>query len=323
MRQRPFGQNGITVSALGFGAWGIGGAVAGGRSYGTTDDRQSLAALQSAFDGGIRFFDTAPLYGLGHSETLLGQALHRHRDQVFIASKAGYADFIHPADFSPTALRASVEGSLRRLGTDYLDLLQLHDPPADLLTSRPEVAETLLGLRDQGKLRLVGASVKSPADGLSLLDSPLIAALQCNFSMMDLRALDCGLLARAKAQGIAVIARTPLCFGFLSGAYDGDEDFAADDHRSRWPRRQLRAWAQGGKELLAAADPGGEQHDAVTALRFALSFDAVAVTIPGMLTPGQVEANLPAGRLPPLSDEAVARVVACNHAHDGFREMAG
>lgn len=320
MRHRAMGRGGPMVSAIGFGAWGIGGAVDGGLSYGSTNDAVSLAALHHAFDNGVNFFDTAPLYGLGHSETLIGKAFRHRRDQVFIATKAGYGDFVSGADFSADGLRRSVEGSLRRLGTDYVDLLQLHDPAADLLHTHPEVAATLQSLRDQGKVRMLGASVKAPADGLALAGSPLIGAIQCNFSMMDLRALECGLLHHAETKGIAIIARTPLCFGFLTATLSGDEDFAAGDHRRRWPRQQLRAWADGARHLMAAAD--ADTDHATTALRFTLSFPSVAVTIPGMLTSEQVDSNLTAGRQPPLPPDAIDRVIACNRAHDGFKVTA-
>lgn len=318
MRRQPLGRTGLTVSAIGFGAWGIGGAVAGGRSYGATDDAVSLAALDAAFDAGVTFYDTAPLYGEGHSEELIGRAFHHRRDRVVIATKVGYADFSSPADFSPGTIRASLDGSLKRLGGGWVDVLQLHDPVPTLLRDRPEVAECLARLREDGTVRVLGASVKSPADALPLLDSGLIGLIQCNFSMMDTRAQECGLLARAEAEGVAVVARTPLCFGFLTGTLTGDEDFAADDHRARWPRPQLRAWADGARALLEAADRPEGEDGTTTALRFVLGFPAVACAIPGMLTPGHVAENCRAGSCPPLSAAARDRVMACNRAHDGF-----
>lgn len=318
MRQRPLGRTGLSVSAIGFGAWGIGGHSEGGRSYGATDDAVSLAALDAAFAAGVTFYDTAPLYGLGHSETLIGQAFRHRRDRVVIATKAGYRDFVSGPDFSPAALSASLEASLGRLGSDYVDVLQLHDPDPAHLAAHPEIAATLARLRDQGKVRVVGASVKSPADALALLAEPLFQVVQCNLSMMDVRAVECGLLERAAAQGVAVIARTPLCFGFLSGQYDDGTSFAADDHRARWPRPQLRAWSEGARQLRAAAGQV-EEDGAMTALRFCLSFTAVACTIPGMLDPAQVAANIPAGDCPPLPPEALARVIACNRTHAGFK----
>src|SRR5690348_6794459 len=125
MRYRSLGKSGLTVSEIGFGAWGIGGRTAGETSYGETDDQRSRAALDRAFDLGITFFDTANVYGDGHSETLIGEAFAQKRDRVVIGTKAGLIRFGEAPDFSPEALRRSLAGSLKRLQSDYVDLFQL------------------------------------------------------------------------------------------------------------------------------------------------------------------------------------------------------
>ncbi len=309
MHDRPLGATGLTVSVIGFGGWGIGGRVDGGRSYGATEDAVSVAALEAAFAAGVTFYDTAPLYGHGHSESLIGQTFADRRDRVVIATKAGYTGFDAPADYHPAALRRSLDASLRRLRTDYVDFFQLHDAgPADL-RDHPDIPETLDRLREAGWIRAWGASVKRPDHGLEWLTHPGCAALQVNFSMMDLRCLECGLLERAAARGVGIIARTPLNFGFLTGTLTGTETFPADDHRSRWPRAQLLAWADGARRLLAAPAPPGETAT-TTALRFVLAFPAVSSTIPGMLTPGHVAENTVAGHRDPLDPVAVAERLA-------------
>jgi len=315
---RPLGRSGLAVSAIGFGAWGIGGHTAGGRSYGATDDAVSLAALEAAFDAGVTFYDTAPLYGLGHSEELIGRAFRARRDRVVIATKAGYSDFTAAPDVSPSGIRRSLEASLRRLGTDYVDLLQLHDADPAYLAEHPEAIDTLTALRAKGRIRAIGASVKSPAHALALIESGVVQVIQANFNMMDLRALDCGLLARAEELGVGIVARTPLCFGFLTGHMTGEEEFPADDHRSLWPRRQLRAWAEGARQLLSLDDRAPGETGTTTALRFVLSFAAVATTIPGMLTPAHVAENTTAGGQPPLSAAALAEALRLSRAHNGF-----
>jgi aryl-alcohol dehydrogenase-like predicted oxidoreductase len=318
MQCRPLGKTGLHVSAVGFGAWGIGGYTHGGRSYGPTDDKTSLATLDAALDAGITFYDTAPLYGLGHSEELIGRAFRERRDRVVIATKVGYQDFISPPDFSPNGIRRSLEGSLRRLRSDYVDVLQLHDPGDGVLADNPDVMETLRALRAEGVIRVIGVSVKSPSHALPLIEEGVVQVIQANFNMMDLRAVECGLMARAESLGVGIIARTPLCFGFLTGRLDGTEDFPAEDHRSLWPQRQLQAWADGARHLLDTEDRDQDECGTTTALRFVLSFPAVATTIPGMLTPAHVEENTEAGRRRPLSVPAVAEVLRRCRAHGGF-----
>ena len=164
MKHRALGTTGIAVSEIGFGAWGIGGRTAGATSYGDTDDELSLAALGNALDAGITFFDTSPAYGSGHSEALIGRAFAgARRDRVVIATKAGYTDWTQPPDFAPGAIRRSLEASLRRLGTDRVDVLQLHNP-APALFATGVLAAALDGLVAEGKARCWGVSVKAPEE---------------------------------------------------------------------------------------------------------------------------------------------------------------
>src|SRR5262245_48665000 len=151
MKYRPLGKTGLQVSEIGFGAWGIGGRTDGETSYGDTDDAVSLRALAEALDCGINFIDTSSVYGLGHSETLIGRALQGRRHRALVATKAGFVRYGAQPDFSPAHLRASLEGSLRRLRTDYVDLLQLHNPPPELLRSDPAILETLRQLCSEGR----------------------------------------------------------------------------------------------------------------------------------------------------------------------------
>ena len=160
MNYRPLGSSGILVSELGFGTWGIGGATEGASSYGQTDDRESIRALETAFDQGINFFDTATAYG--RSEELLGQTFSgSKRDKVVIATKVGITQHFGPQDFSEQAITRTLVNSLKRLRTNYIDLLQLYNPP---LMSMPldDILEILSRLRDGGLIRAYGASLKSP-----------------------------------------------------------------------------------------------------------------------------------------------------------------
>src|SRR5471030_320998 len=133
MKYRALGRTGLTVSEIGFGAWGIGGRTVAHTSYGDTDDATSLSALARALDCGITFIDTSSAYGNGHSEELIGQAFEGRRDRVVIGTKAGYDAWDRPPDFTAAAILKSAEGSLSRLRTDYIDLFQLHNAPRDVL----------------------------------------------------------------------------------------------------------------------------------------------------------------------------------------------
>jgi aryl-alcohol dehydrogenase-like predicted oxidoreductase len=310
MRYRPLGKTGLQVSEIGFGAWGIGGRTVEQTSYGDTDDRTSLAALDRALECGITFFDTSAAYGNGHSEVLIGQAARGRRSRAVIATKAGYEAWDRAPDFSPSAIVATTERSLTRLGTDYLDLLQLHNPPLDVVTS-PAVREALMGLVENGKIRAWGVSAKGPDEALQALRACDIAVIQANFNMMDVRVLSSGLLAEVERLGVGFVARTPLCFGFLSGTIGHDSVFPEGDHRARWPRAQLANWVDGAADLLAAiATPPGEAA-AQAALRFCLSFPAVSTTIPGIMRPGEADQNAAAsiwGPLPPHAIEAILEI---------------
>ena len=316
MKYRPLGATGLVVSEIGFGAWGIGGRTVAQTSYGDTDDQTSLAALAQALERGITFFDTSAAYGDGHSEELIGQAIKGRRPQVVIATKAGYESWDRPPDFSPQAIVASTEGSLRRLGTDYLDLLQLHNPPQEVLAA-PNVRETLGGLIDTGKIRAWGISSKGPQEALEAVraGAPVV---QANFNMMDVRAIACGLLDEVTRMGVGFIARTPLCFGFLTGTIRRESRFVPGDHRARWPRVQLENWIDGARDLLVALSIAPGQEAAWAALRFCLAFSAVSSTIPGIMTPAEADQDAAASGLGPLSSEAVAAVLQINRTRQFF-----
>jgi aryl-alcohol dehydrogenase-like predicted oxidoreductase len=316
MKYRALGRTGLQVSEIGFGAWGIGGRTVGTTSYGDTDDRTSLAALDRALDAGITFFDTSSAYGNGHSETLIGQAFEGRRGRVVIATKAGYEAWDKPPDFSPATVVASAESSLRRLRTDVIDLFQLHNPPIESLRT-VELRDALATLQKSGKIRAWGVSAKSPAEAIAALQEFDVPVLQANFNMMDVRALD-GLLAEVASRNAGFIGRTPLCFGFLSGAISKETVFPPGDHRLGWSRAQLDNWIDGAADMLAAvhAAPGNE--GAQSALRFCLAFPAISSVIPGIMTPAEAEQNARASEAGPLPAEAVEAILQINRQRQFF-----
>lgn len=317
MKYRQLGSTGITVSEIGFGTWGIGGATDdGANSYGETDDLVSREALREAFRLGITFYDTSNIYGYGHAEELLGEVFESDRDKVVIASKVGFVKHGGPWELDSGYIREELEKTLKRLRTDYLDLYQLHSPPVEMVRNNPECVATLRELKREGKIRAFGYSVKNPADGFPALQDFGFEVLQVNFSLIDQRARDNGLFDLAREKGVGIIARTPFSFGFLTDTIT-DLNFPKEDHRSTWPRQQLELWANAPK-LFASLREGKGWSAAELALKFCLSFPAISTVIPGILTPEQAREDAGASELADLTQEEVAKAIKVYQNHEFF-----
>jgi aryl-alcohol dehydrogenase-like predicted oxidoreductase len=317
MDYRTLGRTGLRVSAIGFGTWGIGGVASGHASYGPTDDGESLKALAAALDRGITFYDTADVYGRGHSEELLGHAFATQRDRVVIASKVGYTDDFAGQDFSARRVRTRLEASLRRLRTDYIDLYQLHSPP---LEGREDdelhsLLEPLQALQREGKIRSIGVSLRSPEHGLAAIACG-VDAIQVNYNLMDQRARTLGVLEAAATHGVGVIVRTPLASGFLSGPLD-TATFDPLDHRKARSEEQLQRWREGGARFATL-----NRHTSRTAAQFALQFclaeAAVSTVVPGMMRVPEVEENVGTLTAPLLTDSEREAIRAIHDAHEFF-----
>jgi aryl-alcohol dehydrogenase-like predicted oxidoreductase len=313
MRNRKLGRTGLVVSEIGYGTWGIGGFVAGA-SYGETDDAVSRAALRRALEHGVTFFDTADAYGDGRAEALLGECFGAGsgvtNDAVVVATKAGHPRFGGPQDFSPGHLARSVEGSLRRLRRDRIELLQLHNPPLDLLRARPEILGALDEMRRAGKIGAWGLSTKTPAEAGSAIREFAAACVQANFNLADQRALEDGLLDLALSTDTGLIARTPLAFGFLSGRLSAQAEFPEGDHRRNWSKERIAQWASASRTLAGDIAARDGQSLAQVALRFCLSHPGVSTTIPGMLTPAEVDENAAVSTFAPMPAADVAKIRA-------------
>ena len=235
MRHRELGKTGLQVSEIGFGAWAVGGN-AHGNSYGPTDDRTSLAAIQRAFELGCNFFDTADVYGHGHSEEVLGQALKEHRDKVIIATKVG-GDFYHGPprmNFNPDYIEFALEKSCERLQTDYVDLYQLHNPPVQIIRNET-LFRTLEKLKEKGKIRHYGISIHNPQEGTLAMKMGKPEAIQVMFNIFRQEARN-QLFQAAMENGVGIIAREPLANGFLTGKHNAAETFPEGDIRHHFPR---------------------------------------------------------------------------------------
>ncbi len=305
MRYRTLGRTGLKVSEIGFGAWAIGGN-AHGNSYGPTNDAVSVRAIERALERGCTFFDTADVYGWGHSEALLGKALAGRRDEVAIATKVG-GDFYHGGvrlNFEPSYLAFALDRSLQRLGTDHVDLYQLHNPPLPMFGD-PATYEVLDRLVEENKVRHYGVSVHEPTEAVMAIDAGKPAAIQLPFSLFRQEWID-EVLPLAAKHGVGVIAREPLANGFLAGRIAEDATFPAGDIRGQWPRPMVRGQARAAGTLKASLANDGRTL-AQAALKFVLSFPEVSVTIPGAKTPAHVEENLAASEVPDLSPAEIAR----------------
>ncbi len=308
VKTRPLGRTGLQVSEIGFGTWGLGGTTGGAVAYGPADDAESLRALRQAHACGINFFDTADLYGCGHSEKLLGQAFATQRSQVVIATKAGLVDLQGAQDFSPAHIQAALTASLQRLQTDYIDVFLLHNPPLAVLNENPTLLRLLETLQRNGQIRTWGISVRSPNDGLVAVSRFGCRVIEVNFNLTDQRARQNGLLDLCAHHQTGCIIRTPLCFGFLTGQYTERTNFDPTDQRSRWTPDQRHRWAEAGRKFNAAALPLPEQTPAQLALRYCLSYPSVSTVIPGMLTVSHVQDNAGASPLGPLTSTELHRI---------------
>jgi aryl-alcohol dehydrogenase-like predicted oxidoreductase len=311
MQYRELGRTGWRVSASSFGAWAIGGA------WGQVDDRESMTALHTAVDCGVNFFDTADVYGDGHSERLLRQLRQERSEKILVATKAGRRLDPHVAGgYNRQNLTAFVERSLENLGTETIDLLQLHCPPPEIFY-RPETFGILDDLVKEGKIRYYGVSVEKVEEALKAIEYPNVQSVQIIFNIFRQRPAEL-FFPEAKRRGVGILARVPLASGLLTGKMTRETTFEPDDHRkfNRYGEDFDRGETFSGVdyetgleavEELRALVPEGMTM-AQFALRWILMFDAVTCVIPGARRPAQAEDNALAADLQPLSQETMAQV---------------
>ncbi|MGA2854340.1 MAG: aldo/keto reductase [Verrucomicrobiota bacterium] len=311
MNYRTLGRTGWKVSEISFGAWAIGGA------WGGVDDKESLAALHAALDGGVNFFDTADVYGDGRSERLLAKLRKERKEKFYIATKAGRRlPKQVPEGYNHANLTSWIERSLRNLNTDTIDLLQLHCPPTEVFYM-PEVFGSLDELVRAGKLRHYGVSVEKVEEAIKAIEFPGVQSVQIIFNIFRQRPADL-FFAEAERRKVGILARVPLASGLLSGKISRDRKFEKDDHRNF--NRHGEAFDRGetfagvdfetglnAVEELKAFVPEGAAL-AQLALRWILEFPAVTCAIPGAKRPAQVAENIAASALPPLSKAAMKKI---------------
>jgi aryl-alcohol dehydrogenase-like predicted oxidoreductase len=313
MKYRILGRTGWKVSEISFGAWAIGG------TWGNVEDKESLAALHAALDGGVNFFDTADVYGDGRSERLLAQLRKERRDNFFIATKAGRRlPKQTPEGYNRKNLTAFVNRSLKNLRADALDLLQLHCPPTEVYYM-PEVFGILDDFVKAGKLRHYGVSVEKIEQALKAIEFPGVQSVQIIFNIFRQRPADL-FFSEAQRRRVGILARVPLASGMLSGKFNRSSKFSPDDHRQF--NRHGEAFDRGEtfsgvdyetglrvvEELKTLAPKNATM--AQLALRWILEFPAVTCAIPGAKRPAQVEENNTVSEMPPLSANTMKKIRA-------------
>jgi len=332
MLTRPLGSSGIEASAVGLGTWAIGGWMWGG-----TEEADAVAAIQAAIDRGVSLIDTAPVYGFGRSEQLVGQALAGRRDRVVLATKCGLVWDTDRGDFyfkstpqtvtangeiavrrylGPESIRRELDASLQRLGTDHVDLYQTHWQ--ETTTPIVETMGALLELKQAGKIRAIGVSNASSAQmeeyrAVGPLDSD-----QEQYSMLD-RDLEAEQLPYLRDNGIALLAYSPLALGLLSGTITPDRKFGPGDQRSRNKRftvdnrRKVAA-------MLKEFGPIAERHGVTTAqlvIAWTLAQPGCTHVLVGARTPQHATENAAAAHveLSPQDLAAMNETIA-RHAAD-------
>lgn len=319
MQYTTLGSSGPRISTVGFGAWAI-----GGMNWGKTDDEVSLNALRKAVDGGVTFIDTADVYGFGHSEELISKLIKEcGKDNIIIATKAGN-DFYNASSEDDAGYGAikqtytkeyiifAAEQSLKRLGVDALDILQLHSPGLELL-ERDEPWEALEQLKKDGKIIRAGFSIQSfkETEHAHLLDQhhDLLDSIQVRYNLLE-REAEKVLFPKAQKYGIGVIVRIPLLFGFLTGKFTRDSKFIEEDHRSmNLSKEKLENYFAQLEKIQPLFDKYPDQSMAQVSLRFCISHPACQTAIPGAKTDKQVNENCSASDLGPIPENLIPNLV--------------
>lgn len=316
MRTRRFGTTDLPCSEIGFGTWAL-----GSNWWGEVSRGQGENLIERALALGITFFDTGDVYGKGANEEIVGKALASvPRETVQISTKFGYvldegrqdhSQGERPQDWSPAHVRSALEASLARLGTDYVDLYQLHNPRMDAIV-RDDTFDELERLRDEGKLRHYGVAL-GPAigwreEGLRALSTRRVTAVQTVYNVLE---QDPGrdFLEAAADQGAGVMARVPTSSGLLEDKYTLETTFPPHDHRSHRPREWLVDGLQKVERLRFLCDEHGITM-AQAALKFILAQEGVACVLPTVTSGADLDEWAAASAEPDLTDEDLAQVSA-------------
>jgi aryl-alcohol dehydrogenase-like predicted oxidoreductase len=289
MERRPLGNSGIEISVIGLGTWAM-----GKRSWGRVDDADSSSAIRKSLDLGINLIDTAPVYGFGHSERVVGLAIQGLRNKAVIATKCGLAwDEASGRiwnDGSKAGVIAQTEGSLKRLGVDWIDLMQVHWP--DPIRPVAETMAALVQLREQGKIRAIGLSNYSVEQMRAALECGPVHSLQPPYSLLN-REIENEILPFCRQQGIAVLAYSPMAKGILTGKYEKEATFSEDDVRDRDPNFSGERFHRNLEVVAGLREVGAQvgRSPAQVAVNWVIAQPGLTCAICGAKTPVQVSEN--------------------------------
>lgn len=314
MEYRKLGKTGLRVSAVSLGAWEIGGAVnltfdglgTIPHGWGSRDDEKSIELLQRCREAGVNLVDTAPIYGDGHSEVVLGRALEGCRDDWVVCTKGGHGatDGVAWTDFSKDRLLRQIDESLARLRMDFVDAYLLHNPSEEDIR-RGECLEALEEIRRRGKARFVGVSIGPNSMGVELIESGAVDLLQQSVSLVDRGAAE-ELLPAAVRGDVGIVARGVFGAGFLTGAVDAEADFPSDDRRSWQGAEHKRALARTAEALRPLTGP--HRSLAQLAVQYVLQLPGVSTVIAGTGNWTHMAENLGALSCPPLTEEELQMI---------------
>ena len=293
MEYRILGKTGLKVSAIGFGAWAI-----GGNMWGPQDDNDSIAAINKAIDLGVNFIDTALAYGNGHSEQVIGKVLKTRKEKIYIATKIPPLTWPPPPDshskdaFPREKIIESIETSLRNLDVDCIDLIQLHSWRENW-TNDTEWYETLCKFKEQGKIKHIGVSVHDNMEDevLGLIETGRVDTIQVVYNICAQTPKQ-NLFPKVQKYNIGIIARVPLAYGALTGKFTPNTTFANDDFRKNkytgTNLKEILGKIERFKTIIGSDD---KRTLIAYALHFAFSNPAVSTTIPGIRNAQQAEEN--------------------------------
>jgi aryl-alcohol dehydrogenase-like predicted oxidoreductase len=283
MKMRKLGNTGLKVSEISFGGWQIG----NDDSWEGMDSKAALRLVHAALDAGITLFDTAPNYGGGESQRILGKALEGRRDDVVLVSKFGHPP-VGDKDFSAGRFEAELDESLERLRTDFLDVLLLHNPPEEMFEGTDPLWKSLEKARSDGKIRHYGASIDFAREAEACLGNTGSEVLEVFFNILHQDVRRAFPLIREKGTGI--IAKIPLDSGWLTGRYDKDSRF--DGIRSRWGEEDIARRGELVARLGWLTGDGSELSQ--KAIAYLLSYEEVSCVIPGIRAMEHLESNIAA-----------------------------
>lgn len=310
MQYRTLGRTGLNVSEIGFGAWAIGG------SWGEQSEKDSLDALHKALDLGVNLIDTAAGYGNGKSERIIGQVLKERSEEIYVATKTPPLDGPWPPSpycnvderYPESYLRESVEERLRNLGTDTIDVLQLHTWTR-AWNSSPRAFDILKTLQAEGKIRYIGVSTPEHDQNsvIDLMRQGYVDTVQVIYNIFEQEPA-AELLPVAQEHNVGIIVRVAFDEGVLTGKYTADSSFPDDDFRSNYFAGDRLERAVKRVDAIKAEIADTDLTMPQLALKYALSHPAVSTVIPGIRNLYQAEANCAVSDLPVLSDDLLLRL---------------